>query len=171
MAFPAYFSAIGSRQRQFKGEAIEAQRRDKWMTVLGFYMDLESPHDPTTGLATGKREWKPLKVVKQWGAASPEGLTACATNEILTQVIFEFTKTNRTGEEYVYQSITLIDAVITEIARFTGRPGAAADATVRRATPWADMLELEEWSLTFRKIEVVDKDGNTTFADDWVTGI
>jgi len=28
-------------------------------------------------------------------------------------------------------------------------------------------MELEQWSFTFRKIEVADNDGKTMFADDW----
>ena len=166
MAFPAYLSVKGNRQGQFKGEAVEQDRKDKWMVVLSFAMDLEAPRDPHTRLPVGKREWKPLKIVKEWGAASPQALTACATNEGLSEVTIEFTKTNTTGQEYLYQRVTLANATIAEIDRFTGYPGAPDNGP--KHTSWADTLELERWSFTFQKIEVVDLDANTTFNDDWL---
>ena len=169
MAFPAFFSVKGSKQGQFKGEALLAKRKGKWMTVLSFTMDLESPHDAATGQATGRRQWKPIKVLKEWGAASPQGLAACATNEVLTEVVFEFTKTNPNGEDYVYERITLTEAMITSVVRYTGYPETASGAS-NRSPSWADALELEQWSMTFRKIEVTGLDADTTFSDDWVSG-
>jgi len=154
MASQAYFSVKGNIQDQFKGEASEAQRSDKWMVVLSFAMDLKSPHDVATGQPS-ERVWEPIKVVKAWGAASPQFLTACATNEVLSEVAFEFMKTSPSGEEYVYKSITLSDATIAGVVRFTGQPGAPQ--------------ELEEISMTFRKIELTDTDSKLSFSDDWAS--
>jgi type VI secretion system secreted protein Hcp len=164
MAFPAYVSVMGSKQGQFHGETVQAKRKDKWMVVQSFRMDLESPHDAATGLPTGRRQWKPIKVVKEWGAASPQFLIACSTNETLSEVLFEFMKANRTGEEYVYQAVRLTDAMVAGVQRFTGQPDVQTSTS-----PWSDAMELEKVSLTFRTIEVTDKDGNMTFADDWLT--
>ena len=44
---------------QFKGESFQAKRRGKWMTVLSISMDLQTPRDPATGQASGKRQWRP----------------------------------------------------------------------------------------------------------------
>jgi type VI secretion system secreted protein Hcp len=168
MAFPAYLSVKGNRQGQFKGESTEQNRKDKWMVVLSFAMDLEAPRDPTTGQPAGKREWKPVKIVKEWGAASPQALTACATNEVLSEVVIEFTKTNPNGNEYVYQRVSLADATISAIYRFTGQPDAPDGGTTPKHVSWANTYELERWSFTFEKIEVVDIDANTAFSDDWL---
>lgn len=168
MAFPAYLSVKGNRQGQFKGESNEENRKDKWMVVLSFAMDLEAPRDPGTGQPVGKREWKPVKVVKEWGAASPQALTACATNEVLSEVLIEFTKTNANGDEHVYQRITLANATIAAVARFTGQPGAPDSGPTARHASWANTHELECWSFTFEKIQVVDNDANTAFSDDWL---
>jgi type VI secretion system secreted protein Hcp len=167
MAFPAFFSVKGSRQGQFKAEAQEAQRSDKWMVVLNFAMEVGSPHDLASGQPLGRRQWKPIKVVKEWGAASPQGLAACATNELLPEVTFEFTKTNPNGQQHVYETVKLTDAMIAGIGRFTGKPGALA--AVGKRESWENLEELEEWSFTFRKIEVTDADGKTTFTDDWAS--
>jgi type VI secretion system secreted protein Hcp len=110
MAIQAYISVKGSRQAQFKGETLKAGRQDKWMSVLSVVMDLQVPRDPATGQATGRRQYLPVKIIKAWGAASPQGLSACATNENLPEVRIEFVKATTTGVEEVYQSISLTDA-------------------------------------------------------------
>jgi type VI secretion system secreted protein Hcp len=86
MAFQPYMSVKGARQGQFKGEALQQQRKDKWIPVLALNMSLKSPHDAATGQPSGKRQYEPVAIVKEWGAASPQGLTACATNENLTEL-------------------------------------------------------------------------------------
>ncbi|HTS92098.1 MAG TPA: type VI secretion system tube protein TssD [Stellaceae bacterium] len=165
MAFPAFFSVKGARQGPFKGEAKEAGR-ENWMPVRYFTMELESPRDPASGQATGKRQWKPVKVVKEWGAASPQGLTACATNEVLQEVNFQFLRTNPSGQEYVYQTVKLTNATISDVVRFTGGPEALAAGG--KSASWDASGELEAWSFTFQQVDVFDADGNTEFLDDWV---
>jgi type VI secretion system secreted protein Hcp len=83
----SYMSVNGRKQGQFRGETVSARRRDKWMPVVAIAMDLKSPHDAATGQISGKRQWAPVVVTKNWGAASPQGLSACAANEVLTDVV------------------------------------------------------------------------------------
>ena len=166
MAIQAYIAVKGQKQGQFKAEAATTPRKEKWMPVLAFTMGLASPRDPASGLPSGKRQFQPVTIVKQWGAASPQGLAACSTNESLAEVDIEFTKTTAAGLEAVYQTVKLTDASIAQVARFTGRADGREDtATAGHSAP-TDMLELERWTFTFRKIEVHDTDGNTSFADD-----
>jgi type VI secretion system secreted protein Hcp len=167
MSFQPYMSVKGAKQGQFKGEATQAKRKDNWMPVFSVTMGLKSPRDPATGQPVGRRLHEPVTIVKQWGAASPQGLVACATNETLTEVVLEFTKMNPNGEEYVYQSVKLTDAAVAEVARFTGRPDAAGRAPTPPERAPTDTLELEKWAFTFRKIEIEDTDGKTSFIDDW----
>jgi type VI secretion system secreted protein Hcp len=163
MAFPAYLLVKGTKQGQFKGESQEARRRD-WMVVVSFTMDVVSPHDPATGQPSGRRLWKPVTIVKEWGAASPQGLTACATNELLSEVLIEFTKPNGTNEEFVYQTVTLTNAMITEVSRFAGHID-----TQNVASSGVEGLGFEKWSFTFNEIQVIDNDGKTSFSDHWLT--
>jgi type VI secretion system secreted protein Hcp len=166
MAFQAYIAVKGQKQGQFKGEAATAQRKDKWIQVLGFTMGLTSSRDPATGQATGRRQFQPVTIVKQWGAASPQGLAACSTNEVLAEVDVEFTKTTPAGLEAVYQTVKLTDASVAQVARFSGRADGREDTATSGHSAPTDMLDLERWTFTFRKIEVHDTDGNTSFADD-----
>jgi type VI secretion system secreted protein Hcp len=167
VAFQAYISVKGNKQGQFKGEGIQDKRKDKWMPALSFTMGLKSPRDIATGHPSGKRQFDQVTIVKEWGAASPQGLTSCATNEVLSEVVIEFTRTNPNGESFVYQTVKLTDATIAQIVRFTGD---AEGASTSRQPAGADTMALERWSFTFRKIEVDDKDGKTMFLDDWSGG-
>lgn len=167
MALQAWIAVKGAKQGQFKGEATSPARRDRWMPVLAFTMGLASPRDAATGQATGKRQHQPITIVKAWGAASPQGLTACASNEDLTEIDIEFTRQTPTGQDVVYQTVKLTDASFAQIARFTGRPDGTEDTPSSGHTTSGAMVELERWAFTFRKIELHDNDGNTSFADSW----
>ena len=157
-------TVTGQKQGQFKREGTQ---KGDWIPIQGFFMGLTSPRDASSGQASGKRQYKPVTIIKEWGAASPQGLTACATNEVLTSVTIEFVKTNQNGQQYVFQTVKLTDATISDISRFAGdlSPNDGASTWHFASTPNA--LELEHWSFTFRKIEVDDADGKTTFTDDW----
>ena len=170
MPHEAYLRITGEKQGKFKGESPRSTDNDQWMEVVAFSMDLESPRDLSTGQASGRRQYKPVTVVKAWGAASPQILTACATNEVLTQVVFQFIKTNPNGEQYVFQTVSLINAAISQVFRFMGDP--ETNHTPKSSPSGnTDTHELERVSLTFQKIVVEDTDGKTTFSDDWSTPV
>lgn len=169
MAYQAHVSIKGKKQGQFKGEGIQDKRKDKWSPVLTFDMGVQSPRDIATGQASGKRQWSPVRIVKEWGPSSPQLLAACSTNEVLPEVVFEFSKTNPNGEEYVYQTIKLTDATIASVSHFTGHEDGDEGSSSSKHTGAADTLELERVGFTFRKIELTDNDGKTNFADDWST--
>ncbi|MCO4882457.1 type VI secretion system tube protein Hcp [Paraburkholderia caribensis] len=155
-------SVTGKKTGQFQGEGTNAQHADQ-IRVLAFTMGVTSPRDADTGQATGKRRFQPITIIKEWGAASPQGLEACATNEDLSTVKIEFIKMKATGEEYVSQTVHLTDATIVDISRFIGDAEAAVDLQVG----FTDAGGLERWSFMFQKIEVDDADGKTSFVDKW----
>jgi type VI secretion system secreted protein Hcp len=128
----------GQKQGQFKGQSA---RPDKWIPFT-------SPRDIATGQASGKRQYSPIVVTKEWGAA----------NEALPLVEFEFPKANLRGEETVFESVTLTNATISAVKQYIGFPAAGQPASPH---------SLEDVSFTFQKIEVTNYEGKTTFVDDW----
>src|SRR5205814_7916595 len=78
------------KQGAFKGEiamrdeTIKAGGRTE---LLDLRYEMDSPRDAATGLASGKRIYKPLTIVKRFGASSPQYLQALSTNEVLPQVL------------------------------------------------------------------------------------
>ncbi|SKC83537.1 type VI secretion system effector, Hcp1 family [Burkholderia sp. CF099] len=157
MTLWAYMSVTGKKQGPFKGEGANAQYRDR-IPLVGFTMELEKPYDVATGQITGKLQFQPVTVVKEWGAASPQGLEACSSTEEISAVRIEFVRMNSAGKEYVFQTVSLTDALITEVSRFIGDPEAANDLQ-----GGSRAAGLERWSFIFQKIEVDDTDGKTSF--------
>jgi type VI secretion system secreted protein Hcp len=162
MSMQAYMTVKGQKQGQFHAETTQNKLRDV-IPILAMQMGVVAPRDVTSGMATGRRQYKPVMITKRWGAASPQALTACVTNEDLQDVTITFTQTNPMGQQYTSQTIRLTDANIIEIERFTR----CQDGTLLLATNNVDTLELETWSLTFRKIEVDDNPTSISFVDDW----
>ena len=156
-----YFISIkGLKQGQFKGDQPNRVGRTDWIAGIDFAMGLEVPRDEHTGLPTGKRQWKPIQITMQWGAASPQILQALAANETLNPVIFEFTRMAPDGKEQIHQTITLTNATIVSVGRSINSDGS-------RQTHTRDPYELEIIELTFQKITMQDAAGGTMFTDDW----
>src|SRR5579871_6747428 len=82
------FSVDAAHQGKFKGD----QGNTGLISGTAFVLQVESPRDPATGMATGKRRWQPIVITKEWSASSPQFLTALATNEELKTVTIEFEK-------------------------------------------------------------------------------
>jgi len=142
----------GSKQGVFKGDGRQNEIRG-----LSYDLEIVSPRDPQSGLPTGRVQFHPFTITKQFGAASPQILSALASNELLPAVQLTFFSANNQGETVVNHVITLTDATISEVHHHpvTG----LKDSTT-------DKFQLEDVSFTYRKIEVTDKAGNTTFVGD-----
>jgi type VI secretion system secreted protein Hcp len=156
MANPFFVKVRGSRQGEYKGESKRASRRD-WIEGLDFSFELASPRDPATGRPTGKRQYKPILLMKEWGASSPQFLQALATNEMLTQVDFEFVSLRPDGAEELTATVQLTNAAVTDVSQVIGKGPLSS----------VDNLELTPIGFTFMKIVVKDVQGNTEFRDDW----
>jgi len=156
MATPFYVQVRGSKQGVFKGESKRSSRTE-WIEGLDFAFELFSPYDLATGHTSGKRQWKPIVVTKEWGASSPQFLQALATNEVLTSVVLEFVSLRPDGTEVTSHTIQLTNGAVTDVSQFIGPAPLNPVPT----------LELTRISFTFQKITVTDVQGTTTFVDDW----
>jgi type VI secretion system secreted protein Hcp len=119
-AVNSYMRIEGTEQGPFKGEPAH-QGSDQWIPIMQFNQSMQSPRDSATGQASGKRRHEPIKITKEWGAASPQLQRALATNEVLKEVVFEFVRTNARGREEVYETIKLTNALVTGIQRGAGQ--------------------------------------------------
>jgi type VI protein secretion system component Hcp len=91
-----YITIKGARQGIFKGELSGANHRDQVAGLRFSFQGIAAP-DTATGQASGKRQYSFVLFTKEWGAASPQLLSALATNEVLQSVDFEFVRTNPLG--------------------------------------------------------------------------
>jgi len=154
MANQFYVTIAGTRQGAFKPDTVVAGAPK--LIGLSCTVQLSSPRDAATGQASGKRQWKPLTVTKEWGPSSPQIFQALATNEVLKTVLVEFIRPDPRGPDSTYATITLTNGAVADVRQYT-------DA----GPPYR---QLEEIAFTFQKIEIRDVAGNTSFDDDWVAG-
>ena len=159
MAFACYLTIEGAQQGTFHGEQSFSKFGSGKITAVKFSSGVTTPHDVATGQASGKRQHQTIKFTKEWGAATPQLFTALVTNEKLTSVVFNFTRTSADGKEQVTLVVTLTNASVVSIA--------SALNLVDRHQSAFDGHELEDIELTFEKIQIEEKASNQTASDDW----
>lgn len=160
MAYPFHITIEGQKQGTFKGDGERKGSANK-IAGVRYFSEIVSPRDVATGQASGKRMHKPILFTKEWGASSPQLFQACATNEILKSVLFEFVDTDAKGQERVHFTVKLTNASIARIKSYVDLTDNTGDAY--------DRHELEDVELVFQKIELDDLVGKTMAADDWGT--
>jgi type VI secretion system secreted protein Hcp len=150
----------GSKTGPFRGETT-LKARENSVEGFRFSSQVTSPRDGATGLPSGKRQHSPITFTKLWGPASPQIFQACVTNEILPTVKFEFWRVIPTGQQVLYQTITLTNASISSVRRYVA---------VAVAGDPPDPRELEDVTFTFQKIEIQDNAaGGTAASDSWAS--
>jgi type VI secretion system secreted protein Hcp len=160
MSFEFYMVIEGTTQGKFKGTSPRDAFKDK-TPCLAFNYGVISPRDSHTGQASGKRQHQPLSIVKEWDAATPQIFQALTRNEVLKSVSFEFVRTNPNGEEYVYHTIKLLNATVSQIEQYVH------DVSKGTTSAKNDVLELEKVSFTFQEIQLDNVDGKTAASDNW----
>ncbi len=139
----------GQKTGVFKAD--DNSRQIGVIAVTGYQSELVVPRDAATGMASGRRQWKPIVVTHVVGGSSPEFLNSAATNEILTKVVINFYRTDRFGREVNYFRVTLTNAALSDVREYS----AGTDV-------------LEDDSFVFQKIDVQDLVAHTEFIDNVV---
>jgi type VI secretion system secreted protein Hcp len=156
MAFVFYLKVHGNVQGDFKEETTNP-RRIGWIECVDFQLDVASPIDQATGHASGKRQWKPIVIVKHCGAASPQFLQALVTGEVVSTVNLEFESVLPDGKEGTDYTVQLTNAAVIEVHQYLGS---------RHSEP-TETHELERIQFTFQRITIESTLGKTMFTDDW----
>jgi type VI secretion system secreted protein Hcp len=157
MADEFYVTVEGARQGKFAGETAREAHQGK-LPGIAFHYGVASARDAASGMASGRRTHHPVVLTKQWGASSPQFFAALCTNESLKSVLFEFMSTDPSGEEYVFHTVRLTNAGVSEVEQFIEESSGPGESHEPRA--------LERISLVFQRIEIENKDGNTMAVDD-----
>jgi type VI secretion system secreted protein Hcp len=144
----------GTKQGKFKGECADTAMKDL-LCGIDFDYEVTSPVDPSTGQASGRRQHKPVTIVKEVGTASPMIFQALVTSEVLKSVLITFYDTNAQGEEVVVYTIKLANARVADLRTY-----------IRTSEDGRTTQLLESFSLTFQRIELESKTGKTMAMDD-----
>ena len=157
MALSAYLTLAGQRQGSIQGSVTQSGREGT-ILVHSFDCSIVSPRDPASGLPTGKRQHKPIMILKEIDKSSPLLWSALVNNENLTSWILRFYSPTPTGATTQSYTITLTNASIASID----------ESLADTAVPANLSLPLyEQISFTYQKIQWTWTDGGITAQDDW----
>jgi type VI secretion system secreted protein Hcp len=114
-----------------------------------------------SGALVGRRKHSPITIVREVDSASPLLWQGLCTNESLQEVDISLVgRPPSGGGEVVVERITLTNAVISNVHRYTPHLG-SSQRTVN------DTNELEEIEFTFQKITYTNVAGSKSTKDDW----
>ena len=152
-----FMTITGAIQGDIKGSVTQRGHTNEIATIA--VCDAASrPFDPATGLLTGPRSFEPFTILKTTDSATPKLYQALSTGEKLS-IKIEFFKTDQSGRDVNFQTITLTDAFITSINEV--KVDTADKSSIH------NFGEYEHVSLTFQKITWTWEEGKITYSDDW----
>lgn len=155
-----YAHIKGQKSGEIKG-SVTTKGLEGWIECTAFSTQDISSRDQLTGMATGKKQHKPIVITTQFDNASPLLLNSLYTNENLAEVVIKFFKPGANGIETNIATITLTNASIAQIDQSVEKP--AATSAVEKDRPYTFKI-----SLTYQKIEYMQgASGNTTASDTW----
>ncbi len=153
-----YVTVEGMKQGTFKGESSVDKLKNK-IELTGYEMEIISPRDAATGMASGRRVRQPITIHKLYGAASIQFYQAISTNEQLKSVTIEFYKTNPDGTEKLDYSIKLTNASISSFKQSSGTASVLPAGSPRGL--------IDEIKFSYQSIELSNPSAGITATDNW----
>jgi len=160
-ALDAFATIVGETQGAFNSGETQAGREDQ-IRVFTFGHNVSAAYDTATGLPTGKRQHRPVRILKNIDRASPLIASALFNNENLTSVIIRFWKPDDPGKELQFYTIELINAHIVSI--MPSHSSRLADSNEVNPVPMGETV-----TFNYQKIIFTWEDGGITAEDDWQT--
>jgi type VI secretion system secreted protein Hcp len=158
MALNAYLTLKGQKQGDIQG-GVTQKGREHSILVHSFSQEILKPFDPASGLPTGKRQHRPVHILKEIDQSSPLLWTALVNNEnLITWQLKFWAPATKNGLETQIYTITLMNASIASIREYMPDNEDPAKAKLPL---------LQEVSFTYQKIEWVWTKGTITAEDDW----
>jgi type VI secretion system secreted protein Hcp len=152
MQEPVYMTCQGEKQGPFKSDfTVKHKVVGDAIPILTFANEVIAPRDAATGMATGKRNFKPVIFTKLLDSTSPMFWQAITKNEKLTKVEFTFFRIQKTGQMEPYYKITLENATLSsmKMLQATESEGGESAKTSANAGLYAAR---EEIGMVFEKV-------------------
>lgn len=121
-------------------------------TGVAFQCEVISPRDPSTGLATGRRQHKPMVFTAEVGGNSPLLFQALVQNSQLPAVQFDMLG----PDNRAVQTFKLTNAALAGYRQFVSDGSVGVKGHL-----------YDELSFTFQKVEFTNLISRTTAIDDW----
>ena len=147
------------------GTAIDGQSsqtsvgRDKSIECIFFEHEIDTARETASGIATGRRTYQPIRIIKRIDKASPLIAKALTTNQVI-EGKFLFFRPNPAGDGTTQQFYTV------EIKK--GRVASQRQWVPDTINPAStNMPPMEEVSFVFHTIMWTYTDGGVTHQDTW----
>lgn len=158
-ALNAYMFVEGDVQGVIEGDATQTGR-ENMIEVVSVGYNVSQTIDAASGLPSGKRQHRPVRILKAVDKSSPKLFLALTNGENLKDVIIRFWRPdNQSGAEQHYYTIQLINASVISISPSHSSIGDSINAPMREAV-----------SFSFQRIIITDEINGIEATDDWVTG-
>ncbi|MGB7452989.1 MAG: Hcp family type VI secretion system effector [Lysobacterales bacterium] len=161
MALNAYLNLTGETQGKINGSVTRAGREDS-IKVIAVNHEVASPRDAASGLPTGKRQHKPFVITKEVDKSSPLLYQLLTNNENITEWDLRFWRPSRSGKEFQYYTVELVNATIS---------GIQLEMLNNKYPENMKHREREHVSFVYQKITWTWEDGGITSEDDWETPV
>lgn len=139
-AFTVFSAGAAQAANQYRVTIKAAHSTIPEFSAQSVEITADSVASAGSGMAMGRRQHKPIKIIKEWGASSPQLQRAMVTNEAFPEVVIEEIANN--GQ--VVRTMRLSHVLITKLANSGGTGSAAAGRGNK-----------EEVSLSYEKMEVL----------------
>jgi type VI secretion system secreted protein Hcp len=114
MALDAYMTFEATTQGALMGSSTKGKHKGS-IEIQDFSFGLESPLDSQSGQATGRRQHKPVVIVREVDAASPLLFQALCSNETFTSATLSFARPDASGKSSPIRKIELTNGKIVSI--------------------------------------------------------
>jgi type VI secretion system secreted protein Hcp len=114
-ALNAYMNITGETQGEIKGDVGLVGREDS-ILVKRYGCSVSAAYDAASGLPSGKRQHRPIQILKEIDSATPLLFNALTNNENLPSVEIRFWKPSAQGAEVQFYTIQLVNAHIVSIS-------------------------------------------------------
>ena len=158
MPMPFHMSLTGKTQGAIAQGCSTMQGREDTILCQALNHEVYIPHDPQTGLPTGKRVHNALTVTKVFDKGSPKLYQALTTGETMNDVTMKYYRISPSGNEEHYFTIKLVDAIIVSIKPWI--PNALDPAR-------DGFTHMEDVSFTYSKIIWTWEEGGVEAQDSW----
>jgi len=159
VALNAYMRLTGETQGEIKGSVTQAGREDSIM-IIGYSHEVISPRDAASGMASGKRQHKPIVITKELDKSTPILANVLYNNENLTSWELRFWRPSPSGQEVQFYTVELVNATIASVR---------SEMLNNKYPENMQHREREHVAFTYQKIIQTWEDGGITAEDDWET--
>lgn len=160
MALNAYLRLAGSSQGEIKGSVTMRGKAGSIMVIAADH-EVVMPRDAASGIASGKRQHKPLVITKEVDKSSPLLMNALIRNEVISKWRLQFYQPSISGTETHFYTIELVNASI---------EGIHFEMLNNKYPENMQHKEREHVSFRYEKIIWTFENGGITAQDDLVTG-